>query len=63
MPAILFHCLTTGLYANGWIADDPSKYDEKTYLPMICPACGNVHHINPKTGKSVRENLVRKNDK
>jgi hypothetical protein len=58
MPAILFRCLTTGLQVNGWVADDPSKYHEKTYLPMSCPACGDVHHINPKTGKSVGENLL-----
>jgi hypothetical protein len=25
---------------------------------MSCPACGDVHHINPKTGKSVGENLL-----
>jgi DNA-directed RNA polymerase subunit RPC12/RpoP len=51
MPAFLYRCPRTGMYVQGWIVDDPARYDEKAYEAIACHACGHVHLVNPKTGK------------
>ena len=36
--------------AQGWIADDASATaDHHTYLSVACPACGQLHMLNPST--------------
>jgi hypothetical protein len=63
MPAILFHCPTTGLSVQGWIVDDPTAHPEQyveRYELITCPSCMHIHLINPKTGKVLIEKLARR---
>lgn len=53
MPAFLFRCPKTGLRVQGWTADDPSESTDDTFDSVTCHACGQVHLVNPKTGKTV----------
>ncbi|HTV29173.1 MAG TPA: hypothetical protein VMF32_15420 [Xanthobacteraceae bacterium] len=52
MPAFLFRCPSTGLQVQGWVADDPTEYDD-AFESVTCHACGQVHLVNPKTGKTI----------
>jgi hypothetical protein len=53
MPAFLFHCPTTGLRVQDWTADDPTEHSDGMYESVTCHACGQVHLLNPKTGKTL----------
>jgi hypothetical protein len=53
MPAFLFRCPNTGMRVQGWISDDPAESSEGTFEPVTCHACGRVHLVNPKTGKTL----------
>lgn len=55
MGAFLFRCPTTGTNVHGWIADDPTRREERSHEPVSCYACRGVHLVNPKTGKVIGE--------
>ena len=38
----------TGDRVQGFSAEDTSE-DYHTYEPVTCPACNQVHHVNPAT--------------
>src|ERR1700730_13178267 len=54
MAAFIYRCPVTGRNAQGWTADAPLPRDEKATFcaPVTCPACRQVHHVNPDTSKS-----------
>jgi hypothetical protein len=52
MPAFLFRCPITGLQVQGWTDNDPSETSEHTFESITCHACGQVHLVNPKTGRT-----------
>jgi len=52
MATFIYRCPTTGMKAQGFIADDPTEAeDNDTYKAMTCLICTQVHLVNPKTGK------------
>jgi hypothetical protein len=51
MAPRLFLCPTTGHPVQGWFADNGSEDDAETYEGVACLACGQVHMVNPRTGK------------
>ncbi len=51
MVTFLYRCPSTGYQVQGWVDDNPTN-DIETYQPVTCLACGLVHLINPKTGKT-----------
>jgi hypothetical protein len=36
---------------QGWVADDASEDTRETYETVSCPACRQVHLVNPTTGR------------
>jgi hypothetical protein len=55
VPTFLFRCPTTGLRVQGWIAEDSNTSDDDAFESVTCHACGKVHLVNPKTGRTVGE--------
>jgi hypothetical protein len=51
MPTMVFLCPNTGTRVQGWFAGDGCEHDGDTYEPLSCLACGQVHMVNPRTGK------------
>jgi hypothetical protein len=51
MATRVFLCPNTGQRVQGWFADDESENGGETYQTVNCLACGQVHMVNPKTGK------------
>jgi hypothetical protein len=51
MVAFVYRCPSTSLRIQGWVADDPSERDEKSYEAVTCLICARIHLVNPKTGK------------
>ena len=51
MATPIYQCPTTGLFVQGWFADNGSENRTETYEPLTCLACRRVHLVNPKTGK------------
>jgi hypothetical protein len=56
MVLFLYRCPTTGLRAQGFVAEDVSE-DQHTYEPVTCPACRQIHHVNPTTGAVLGEKV------
>jgi hypothetical protein len=58
MPPFIFRCPNTGFRVQGFASDhDESEgVSEDVFLGVTCLACGSVHFVNPKTGKTVSEN-------
>jgi hypothetical protein len=54
MVMFLFRCPATGYRLQGWVDDNPEN-DIEAYQPVTCLACGRVHLVNPKTGKTPTE--------
>jgi hypothetical protein len=52
MATFLYHCPPTGRKVQGWAADDAAPGDAQVFVPVTCLACGGVHLVNPKTGKT-----------
>lgn len=52
MVAVLYRCPNTGQNVQAWIADRASGTHEETYKSVTCTACGRVHLVNPKSGKT-----------
>jgi hypothetical protein len=55
MPAILYRCPNTGYQVQGWVEDDLVAADI-SYTAISCLACGRLHLVNPKTGKTPSDN-------
>jgi len=51
MATFLYQCPVTRRNVQGWVADDVAA-GEQTFVPLSCLACGVVHLVNPKTGKT-----------
>jgi hypothetical protein len=51
MVAFVYRCPSTSLRVQGWVADDPSERDGKSYEAVTCLICARIHLVNPKTGK------------
>jgi hypothetical protein len=49
MATRVFLCPNTGQRVQDWFADSENGGD--TYEGVTCSACGQVHMVNPKTGK------------
>ncbi len=53
MATFLYHCPTTGMKVQGFVAEDPNKRDDNSYRPVTCAVCARTHLVNPKTGKVI----------
>ena len=51
MGAFLYRYPVTGPRVQGWVADDGSD-DNNASESVTCLACGRLHLVNPKTGKT-----------
>lgn len=64
MLAFVFRCPVTRQQVQGEIQpearDTSPSTNETTYLAVPCPACGQVHIVNPNTGKLLSEDRSRK---
>ena len=52
MRHFIFRCPITGLNVQGCSATSET---EAPYIAHACPACGNVHLVNPISGKLMSE--------
>jgi len=56
MPPFFFRCPDTGFRVQGWTSgDDESERVGVASEVVTCPACGWLHLIDPKTGKTAGE--------
>ncbi len=56
MKAFVYRCPTTGFRVQGLALDDEtSERTGDVYHGVTCLACGLVHFVNPKTGKTAGE--------
>jgi hypothetical protein len=56
MPPFLFRCPNSGFRVQGFAADDgESEETDDVFVSVTCVACGSVHLVNPKTGKTAGE--------
>ena len=52
MAPYLYRCPYTGLNVQGWSADDVSE-NGNMYETLTCLVCGQVHLVNPRTGRVI----------
>jgi len=52
LAAFIFRCTNTGQRVQGWIEDNGSD-DREVYKGVTCLVCGQLHFVNPKTGKTL----------
>jgi hypothetical protein len=56
MPPFIFRCPDTGFRVQGWTSDDDeSEKAGVVYEVVICHACGRLHLVDRKTGKTAGE--------
>jgi hypothetical protein len=56
MPPFIFRCPNTGFRMQGFAPDDDeSERADDVFVGVTCLACGQVHFVNPKTGKTAGE--------
>ena len=56
MPPFIFRCPNTGFHVQGYAPDeDESEGADNVFVGVTCLACGSMHLVNPKTGKTVGE--------
>ncbi len=53
MATVLFFCPNMGLRVQGWFADDLSENGGEAYELVTCPACLQIHLVNPRSGKTL----------
>jgi len=53
MAAFIYQCPVTGYNVQAFIADDPIRRSEDAFQSVSCTVCGQIHLVNPKTGKVV----------
>jgi hypothetical protein len=57
MPPFIFRCPNTGFRVQGFAADEgESEETDGVFVGVTCLACGSVHLVDPKTGKTAGEN-------
>ena len=56
MPLFMYRCPVTEYRVQGFSAEDNSE-DRHTYEPVTCPACRQIHHVNPATGAVLGEKV------
>jgi hypothetical protein len=49
MPLFMYRCPYSRYLVQGFVAEDTSE-DAHIYEPVTCPACRQIHHVNPHTG-------------
>jgi hypothetical protein len=54
-PPYLFHCPITGSDVQGFLVEEAPSDDPNSYTPVCCLACGQMHLVNLRTGKTVGE--------
>ena len=54
MPLFIYRCPTTGYRVQGFASEDVVE-DHHVYEPVTCPACRQIHHVNPTTGAVLGE--------
>ncbi len=52
----MYRCPVTEYRVQGFSAEDTSE-DRHTYEPVTCPACRQIHHVNPATGAVLGEKV------
>jgi hypothetical protein len=64
MTPFLYRCPVRGLRVQGWFADSPSDTGREVFAEPVsaevfegvtCLACGQLHLVNPRTGKLAGE--------
>jgi hypothetical protein len=56
MPPFIYRCLNTGFRVQGLAPDDDeSESAGDVFVGVTCLACGSMHFVNPKTGKTASE--------
>jgi len=53
MATFLYRCPITRQKVQGFVADDVFDAEGEVFESITCSACGQVHLVNPKTGKVV----------
>jgi hypothetical protein len=54
MVGFVYRCPHTKLRVQAFVANEITE-DTKTYEPVTCILCRQVHHVNPFTGKVLGE--------
>jgi hypothetical protein len=56
MPPFLYRCPNTGFNVQGFASNaHESEGDDHIFVGVTCLACGLVHLVSPKTGKTAGE--------
>ena len=58
MPPFIYRCPNTGFRVQGFAPDDDESGSsaDDVFVGVTCLACGTLHLVNPKTGKTAGEN-------
>jgi hypothetical protein len=56
MPPFIYRCPNTGFHVQGYGTDDdePERAGD-VFVGVTCLVCGQMHFVNPKTGKTAGE--------
>jgi hypothetical protein len=54
-PPYLFQCPVTRSRVVGILVEEAPDDDPSAYVPVTCLACGQIHLVNLKTGKTIGE--------
>jgi hypothetical protein len=52
MATFLYECPITKRRVQGWQPDQEIPAAPNTFVSLTCLACGQVHLVNPMTGKT-----------
>jgi hypothetical protein len=57
MPPFVFRCPNTGFHVQGLTSDDDEfeGTGDDVFVGVTCLACGSVHLVNPRTGRTAGE--------
>jgi hypothetical protein len=56
MPSFIYRCPNTGFRVEGLAPDDDkSEEADNVFVGVTCLACGVLHLVNPKTGRTAGE--------
>jgi hypothetical protein len=50
MTPFVYHCPIVDRQVGATTAEDPDKIADE-YQCLLCPACAQLHYVNPRTGK------------
>ena len=50
MATFVFRCPNKNLHVQGWTIEAVTD-DDAAYVPIQCVACGQIHYVNPATGR------------